>query len=96
MSENGPRGSGSRFLYEPFDPSTDREMREYLHIIRSLGPPEKVKEKFAAIDLLIEERRRRVWLLSSIKTVASWAAVVAAGWMAFKGVMVEIVAGMQK
>ncbi|WP_424934232.1 hypothetical protein [Amaricoccus macauensis] len=71
-------------------------MREYLQIIRALGPPEKVKEKLAGIDLLLEERKRRVWLLSSIKTVASWAAVVAAGWMAFKGVMVEVVSGMGK
>ncbi len=96
MPEHGPRGGGSRFLYEPFDPSADREMREYLLIIRSLGPPETVREKLAAIDLLLEERRRRIWLLSSIKTVASWAAVVAAGWMAFKGLLIEIVTGMQK
>lgn len=96
MAENGPRGGGSRFLYEPFDPSMDREMREYIEIIRALGPPDKVKEKLAAIDVLLEERRRRVWLLSSIKTVASWAAVVTAGWMAFKGFLIEIIAGMQK
>jgi hypothetical protein len=96
MSENGPRGGGSRFLYEPFDPAVDRDMREYLEILRALGPPDKIKEKLAAIDTLLEERRRRMWLLSSIKTVASWAAVVAAGWMAFKGVMIEVVAGIQK
>lgn len=76
--------------------STDKELREYIEIIRSMGSPEQVREKMAAIDLLIEERRRRLWLFTSIKTVASWAAIVAAGWMAFKGVMIEIVAGIQK
>jgi hypothetical protein len=96
MSENAPRGGGSRFLYEPFDPTMDRDTREYQDIIRALGPPDKLKEKIDAIDMLLEERRRRVWLLTSIKTVASWAAVVAAGWMAFKGVMTEFISGMQK
>ncbi|MCB1354464.1 MAG: hypothetical protein KDK03_17170 [Rhodobacteraceae bacterium] len=96
MTGNVPRGGGSRYLYEPFDSSTDKELREYIEIIRSMGSPEQVREKMAAIDLLIEERRRRLWLFTSIKTVASWAAIVAAGWMAFKGVMIEIVAGIQK
>jgi hypothetical protein len=96
MSDQAPRGGGSRFLYEPFDPSMDKELRAYLEILRSLGPPEQVREKLAAIETLLEERRRRVWLFTSVKTMASWAAVVAAGWMAFKGVMIEIVTGAQK
>jgi hypothetical protein len=96
MAGEGPRGGGSRYLYEPFDPGMEKDLREYSEIIRSLGSPEQVKEKFAAIDVLLEERRRRLWLFTSIKTVASWAAIVAAGWMAFKGAMVEMVAGLQK
>lgn len=96
MPDQVPRGGGSRFLYEPFDPSMDKDLLAYLEILRSLGSPEQVREKLAAIEMLLEERRRRVWLFSSIKTMASWAAVVAAGWMAFKGVMIEIVTGAQK
>lgn len=96
MAGESPRGGGSRYLYEPFDPATDKSVQEYTEVIRSLGSPEQVKEKFAAIDLLLEERRRRVWLFTSIKTVASWAAIVAGGWMAFKGALIEIVAGLQK
>ncbi|MEM8572433.1 MAG: hypothetical protein AAGG56_16210 [Pseudomonadota bacterium] len=96
MPENGPRGGGSRFLYEPFDPSMDREMREYLEIIRSLGSPKQVKESLLAIDVLLEERQRRIWLLTSIRKIASWVAVVLAGWMALRGFIIETISQILK
>lgn len=89
MSSAGTRGGGSRFLYEPFGQHTDQEQLEYRDLLRSLGTPEQIKEKIEEIDQLIQDKQRRDWLFSSIRTIAGWAAVVAAGWLALKGLLTE-------
>jgi len=96
MKGVGARGGGSRFLYEPFDVSADRERGAYEAILRALGTPEQVQEKVIAIEELIEEKRRRDWLFRSIRTVGLWAAAVAAGWLAFKGLLVDVMSGVTR
>lgn len=96
MSSTANRGGGSRYLYEPFSASSDQEQKELREIFRSLGTPEQVKQKIEALDKLIEEKRRRDWLFGSIKTVAGWSAVVATGWLAFKGLLTEFLTSVQK
>lgn len=83
------RGGGSRFLYDPFDPRVDEEEREYRELLRNLGTPDQIRAKVAALDELLEEQKRRAWLFGSIKRVAAWAAVVAGGWLAMKGLLSE-------
>ena len=95
MPSHSNRGGGSRFLYEPFD-AMDQEQKQFQEIVRGLGTPEQVRLKLEALDRLLEEKKRRDWLLGSIKTVAGWSAVVATGWLAFKGLLTEFLTGMQK
>lgn len=95
MPAHSNRGGGSRFLYEPFD-ATDHEQKQFQEIVRGLGTPEQIRLKLEAVDRLLEEKKRRDWLLGSIKTVAGWSAVVATGWLAFKGLLTEFLTGMQK
>lgn len=94
MPPSANRGGGSRFLYEPFD-ATDHEQKELRDIVRALGTPDQIREKLEVVDRLLEEKKRRDWLLGSIKTVAGWSAVVAAGWLAFKGLLTEFLTGVQ-
>ena len=106
MRGTGVRGGGSRFLYEPFDASNDRdrdrdrdrnrECDEYVAILRALGTPGQIKQKIRLLEELLEEKRRRDWLLRSVRTVAAWAAAVAAGWFAFKGLLFEVVTGLHR
>lgn len=88
------RGGGSRFLYDPFDPREDHEERDYRDILRTLGTPEQIKAKVLALDELLEEKRRRDWLFGSVKRVAAWAAVVAGGWLATKGLLAEFLSDL--
>jgi hypothetical protein len=83
------RGGGSRFLYDPFVSRDGGEDQEYREILRALGTPDQIRSKIDALNELLEEKKRRDWLLSSVKRVAAWAAVVAGGWLAFKGVISE-------
>ena len=106
MRGTGVRGGGSRFLYEPFDVSNDREREgerernrerdEYLAILRALGTPGQIKQKIRILEQLLDERRRRDWLFRSIKTIAAWAAAVAAGWFALKGLLSEVMIGLHR
>jgi hypothetical protein len=89
------RGGGSRFLYDPFDPKVDLEEREYRDVLRALGTPEQVQAKLIEIDELLEEKKRRDWLFRSIRRVAGWAAVVAGGWLAMKGLLTEFLSELQ-
>jgi hypothetical protein len=95
MNHRDHRGlGGSRYLYEPFGPEgVRRELEEYLEVLRALGPPEQARERLRAIDEMIEERKRRTWLLSSIKQTAAWATAVTAGWLAVRGLVAEFLAG---
>ena len=94
----GVRDGGSRFLYEPFTrPSAgDVEEAEYRAVLRSLGTPEQIKQKIAAVDVLLEEKERRDWLFARIKTLAVWTAAVAAGWFALKGLLAEFLTDFQR
>jgi hypothetical protein len=74
----------------------DESFRAYMHVIRECGTPKQLAEKLASIDALIREHERRRWLFSSIKVAAMWAAAVAAGWVAFKTVIVELLQGVVK
>ncbi len=96
MKMPGGRGGGSRFLYEPFDNSVEHEIKEYRQLLEAMVPAEDIRKKFEEIDMLIEERRRRVWLFQTIKTVAGWAMVVSAGWVALRGVVAELITGFQQ
>jgi hypothetical protein len=96
MRGSANRGGGSRFLYEPFDGAADPEQEEYRGLLRSMGTPEQVRRKLEAIEELLEEKRRRDWLFGSVKKVAGWAAVVAGGWLAFKGLLAEFLMDIQK
>lgn len=96
MNNSANRGGGSRFLYEPFDGSLDNEQKEYRELLRSLGTADQIKQRIDALDSLIEDKRRRNWLFSSVKTVAGWSAVVATGWLAFKGLVIEFLSGIRK
>lgn len=88
-------GGGSRFLYDPFEVRTDREEREYREILRALGTPDQARGKVLALEELLEEKKRRDWLFGSIKRIATWAAVVAGGWLAFKGLLTEFLTGIR-
>lgn len=96
MRLHGERGGGSRFLYEPFEKSGGQEVKEFNHLLENMIPPTEIRQKFLELDALIEERRRRVWLFNTIKTVAGWAMVVSAGWVAFRGVISELIVGIQQ
>lgn len=96
MRGSANRGGGSRFLYDPFVGNPDQEQREYQDVLRALGTPDQMRRKLRAIDELLEEKKRRDWLLGSIKRVAGWAAVVAAGWLAFKGLLTEFISDFQQ
>jgi len=96
MRGAGIRGGGSRFLYEPFDRSQEDELAAYRALLASLGTPEQIREKIAAVDTLIEEKARRDWLFRSMRNVAAWSAAVAAGWLAFKGLMADFVTDLQR
>jgi hypothetical protein len=87
-------GGGSRFLYEPFD-AREQEEREYREILRVLGTPEQIKAKVLAFEELLEEKKRRDWLFGAVRRAAAWAAVVAGGWLAFKGLLAEFMAGLE-
>lgn len=88
------RNGGSRFLYDPFEPPPEPE-RDYGTVLQLLGTPEQVRAKVQAIDELLEEKKRRDWLFASVKRVAAWAAVVAGGWLATKGLLSEFLAGVK-
>ena len=87
-------GSGSRFLYQPFGPAASDEETRYRNVLRSLGTPDQLVAKFRAIDELIEEKKRRDWLITSVRTVATWAVAVATGWLAFKGLLADFLTGV--
>jgi hypothetical protein len=95
MSNDGVRGGGSRFLYEPFEPRPDEDVGQYREVLRSLGTPEQLAAKFRAIDELLEEKKRRDWLFVSVRTIATWAAAVATGWLAFKGLLTDFLLGVK-
>jgi hypothetical protein len=88
-------GGGSRFLYEPFGSGQSHEDSEYWALLRSLGTPEQIGEKLRAIDELLEERRRRDWLIRAVRAVATWAAAVATGWLAFRGLLSDFFGGLK-
>jgi hypothetical protein len=90
----GGGSGGSRFLYEPFGPPANDEEARYRNVLRSLGTPDQILAKFKAIDELIEEKKRRDWVISSVRTVAAWAAAVATGWLAFKGLLTDFLTGL--
>lgn len=96
MNHSHDRGGGSRFLYEPFQPSTQHPPCKHQEIINNLVPADEIREKFREIDVLLEERNRRIWLFQTIKAVAAWAMVVSAGWMAFRGVAWDFLKGIQQ
>lgn len=92
----GRGGGGSRFLYDPFDPRGAEDLNGYLPVLQSFGTPEQLGAKLRAIDELLEEKKRRDWLLKSMRTVATWAAAVATGWLAFKGLLADFLTGLQQ
>jgi len=96
MRGQSGRGGGSRFLYEPFESNVEHEIKEYRQLLQTMVPTEDIRKKFGEIDILIEERRRRVWLFNTIKTIAGWAVVVSAGWVAFRGFITELITGLQQ
>ena len=88
-------GGGAPPRYKPAGASKDDEDR-YLEALRSLGTPEQLAAKLQAIDELIEEKKKRDWLFVAVRTIATWAAAVAAGWLAFKGVLTDFLLGIKK
>lgn len=96
MDNNDTRGGGSKFPYERFGTGTNEDETRYRNLLRSLGTPEQLAAKFRALDELLEEKRRRDWLLVSVRTVATWAAAVATGWLAFKGLLTDFLTGIKK
>lgn len=96
MKGTSVRGGGSRFLYEPFDRRHEDELAAYRSLLVSLGTPEQIREKIAAVDVLLEEKARRDWLFRSIRTVAGWSAAVATGWLAFKGLLTDFVMDLRR
>ncbi|WP_424927667.1 hypothetical protein [Amaricoccus tamworthensis] len=96
MNHSHDRGGGSRFLYEPFQPSSQPLSCKHQDMLDKMVPAEEIREKFREIDVLLEERNRRIWLFQTIKAVAAWAMVVSAGWMALRGVAWDFLKGIQQ
>lgn len=71
------------------------EEAEWRALRRWLGTPDQVREKVKALDGLIEESKRRAWLINSIRQIAITATIVTAGWLAFKGAIVDFIAGLK-
>ena len=44
-----------------------------------------------ALRELVKANQRRQWLLSSLKSVAGYIAVLAAGYLAFKGLISDVI-----
>lgn len=59
--------------------------KEFHDFVKKIGTPAEVDQRNADIRAMLEFMRRVQWVFASAKVVASWAAVVAAGWLAFKG-----------
>jgi hypothetical protein len=93
--QNTRGGGGSRFLYEPFGTGMKEEETEYRALLRSLGTPDQLASKLRALDELVEEKKRRDWLLRAVRTVATWAAAVATGWLTLKGLLADFLAGIK-
>ena len=57
--------------------------------------PKLTDEEIRQVKALILADNRRQWVISGIKGVSVWVAAIAGGYLALKGVLIDLVGGLK-